>query len=60
MFSVEGSSAHTKFKKMAQNKPFTFWAITRMDGAQVLKAADDDSADPIKIPVEFVLLGIEN
>lgn len=59
VFSIEKTAADTAFKALKKNRKFSFWGITRIDGAKLLKAIDDDGGDPISIPVEFVILAID-
>lgn len=59
VFSIEGTEADTAFKKLKKNAKFSFWGITRMDATKLLEAPDDNGGDPMSIPVEFVLLAID-
>lgn len=59
VFSIEKTEADTAFKKLKKNSRFSFWGITRIDGATLLEAIDEHGGNSINIPVEFVLLAID-
>ncbi len=59
IFSIDGTNADAAFKALKKNAKFTFWGITRMDGKKVLQALEDSPGKSMPIPVEFVLLAVE-
>ncbi len=59
LFSIEGTKVDTAFKGLKKNTRFSFWAITRLDLSQVVKAADENGGEPFRLPFELVLLAIE-
>ncbi len=59
LFSIAGTAADTALKPLKKNAKLTFWGITRMDGKKVLQALEDSPGESIPIPLEFVLLAVE-
>ncbi len=59
LLSIDGTQADATFKTLKKNATLTFWGITRMNGAKILQLAEQSSAEPVKIPVEFVLFDVQ-